>query len=345
MRRPGLTVVWAIAGLAGLAACVAAGPGPRRWDDPGVRIVWPDPPERPRIEYVGAIRSAEDLAPQRGWLARLKALVLGSERTAMLKPVAVARNKRGLLVVADSSIPTLHFFQLEELRYRRLGEQVASRLRAPVGVAVDDEGRVYIADSVRGSVFVLDEDHEFAFEIGRGSLRRPTGLVLSPEQDRLHVVDTIACRVVTFDLSGRQVGSFGGRGVGPGEFNAPTHIAVGLDGRISVSDSLNFRVQVFEPDGTLVAAFGEPGDGAGSFARPKGIASDSRGRLYVVDAAFENVQVFSSDGRLLLAFGAPGAAPGEFNLPSGMVLDSQGVIWVADSFNKRVQAFRLLPED
>ena len=344
MRRPGVRVAWAIVALAGMAACVV-GPAPRRWDDVDVRMVWPDPPERPRVEYVGAIRSAEDLTPQRGWLARLKDLVLGGEPTAMVKPVAVARNEAGLLVVADPSIPTVHFFQLEQMKYRRLGEQLASRLGAPVGVAVDDEGRVYVADSVRGTVFVLDQDRELVLEIGGGSLRRPTGLALSPEQDRLYVVDTLACRVVTFDRMGRQVGSFGERGVGPGEFNAPTHIAVGPDGRISVSDSLNFRVQIFEPDGTPVAAFGKPGDGAGSFARPKGIASDSLGRLYVVDAAFENVQVFSSDGRLLLVFGAPGTASGEFNLPTGMFLDKQGLIWVADSFNKRVQAFRLLPED
>jgi sugar lactone lactonase YvrE len=345
MRLRAVVSAGAVTCLVGIVACVAASPTPRSWDEPTVKIVWPPLPEQPRIEYLGAIRSAEDLGRKLGWRERLKWIVLGREPTSMVKPQAVARNDAGLLVVADPSVPTVHFFQLERREYRRLDPQAASHLRSPVGVAVDDLGRVYVADSIQRKVFVFHENRELVRVLGGESLSRPTGLALSPEQDLLYVVDTIACRVVIFDGLGREVGSFGKRGDGPGEFNAPTHIAVGADGRVSISDSLNFRVQVFEPDGTLVATLGELGDVPGSFARPKGVAGGPGGLFYVVDAAFQNVQIFGSDGRLLLAFGGPGTGAGEFSLPAGMFLDQDGVIWVADSFNKRVQAFRLLGGD
>jgi DNA-binding beta-propeller fold protein YncE len=312
------------------------------WNEPGVRLVWPPPPERARIEYVGAIRSGEDLGRENGWVERLKSVVFGREPMEMVKPTAVAKNEAGLLAVTDTSVPTVHFFDLVQRKYWRLDDDLASLLRSPVGVAVDRTGRVYVADSVQGRIFVFAEGRRLAAEIGLGVLERPTGLALDPSGERLYAVDTLRCRVVVFLLDGRQVGEFGNRGAGPGEFNAPTHIVVSRQGRISVSDSLNFRVQTFDSAGTPVAAFGEPGDAAGMFSRPKGVGADTSGRLYIVDAGFENVQIFDPDGTLLLAFGGPGIGAGEFYLPSGLFLDSSNTIWVADSFNKRVQVFRFI---
>lgn len=330
--------------LAGALACAPGEPSSPPWNEPQVRLMWPAPPESPRIEYAGEIGSARDLGRRRGWLERLRDLLLGEEASTMVKPVAVAKNARGLLVVADPSFPTVHFFDLKGRRYRRLGDGVASRLRSPVGVAVDEGSRVYVSDSGVGRVFVFDSDRALVAELGEGILERPTGLALSPDHERLFVVDTVGCRVVIFDRDGREVGRFGRRGTAPGEFNAPTFIAVGADGRVAVSDSNNFRVQLLEGDGAPIASFGRVGDGAGTFARPKGIGADSRGRLYVVDGAFENVQIFGRDGTLMLAFGGPGHGAGEFTLPVGLFLDADDTIWVADSYNRRVQAFRPLAE-
>jgi DNA-binding beta-propeller fold protein YncE len=309
---------------------------------PAERLVWPGAPERARIEYVGALRSAKDLGRKDGRLARLKSVLFGEDPVEMIKPLDVAKNEAGTLVVADPGVPTVHFFDLEQKRYRRLDDEVAALLDSPVGIAIDDAGRVYLADSVRGKIFVLDEGGRLIGEMGEGLLVRPTGLALGPAHENLYVVDTAACRVVIFDRTGREVGRFGQRGAQVGEFNFPTYIAVGPDGTVQVSDSLNFRVQIFDPSGAPIASFGQPGDAAGDLARPKGVAMDRFGRIYVADAAFENVQIFDPRGALLLAFGAPGTGPGQLYLPGGLFVDSKNTIWVADSFNRRVQIFRLL---
>jgi sugar lactone lactonase YvrE len=342
-RGPGvLGWVGAALGAVALLACASAGQQPPAWESPGVKRVWPLPPDPPRVEFVGEIRSAADLGKRAGPWQRLVRLLFGDEPTAMIKPVAVARSRGGVLVVADPGVPTVHFFDLERRRYHRLARDLAARLHSPVGVAIDDAGRAYVADSVRAKVFVFDRKRELVSELGGGLLERPTGLSLSPAQDRLYVVDTTGCRVFAFDLRKGEITSSGGRGVAPGEFNAPTYIGVAPDGTLAVSDSLNFRVQRLRPDGTPIGSFGRAGDGGGDFARPKGIGADTQGRLYVVDAAFENVQIFDPDGTLLLSFGGPGTGPGELFLPSGLFLDSSDTIWVADSFNGRVQVFRLL---
>ncbi|MDH5306006.1 MAG: 6-bladed beta-propeller, partial [Myxococcales bacterium] len=265
--------------LGACAACASCATAPRAWNEPGAELVWPEPPERARIAYVGAIRSPADLGVGSGWLDRLAAAVFGAEQARMVRPIAVAVNGAGVLVVADPSVPTVHWFDLENRAYRQLGSNLAAPLRSPVGVAIDSGGRVYVADSALGRVFVLDARDQLVAELGEGLLERPTGLALDSAEEHLYVVDTIKCRVFVFDRAGRRAGEFGRRGVGPGEFNAPTSIAVSPDGTLSVSDSLNFRVQRFAADGAPLGLFGQLGDGTGNFTRPKGVAADTAGRL------------------------------------------------------------------
>lgn len=313
------------------------------WESSDSRIVWPGPPDPARIEYVGAFTNTDTSGAKRK-SRRLSRLLLGRKEPEWVKPVAVATNASGLVAVADPTIPTLNFSEGYNGKSWRLKRKFADDLQSPVGVAVDKKGKVYVADSVVGAIFVFDKgkNKKLLSTFGKGDLSRPTGVALSPSQDRLYVVDTIECRIVVFDLSGKKIDSFGERGSGPGQFNFPTYLATMPDGRICVSDSLNFRVQIFESDGTFVSMFGRAGDGAGHFARPKGIGVDSHGQIYVVDAAFENIQIFDVDGNLLLAFGESGTGPGQFSLPCGLFVDSSNNIWVADSFNQRVQVFHLL---
>jgi sugar lactone lactonase YvrE len=329
--------VLAGASLAALAGCAGIGSQASSWEQQETR-------RPPRIEWLGAIGSAADLQSGSNWLEKLKNLIFGAEPTEMIRPAALAINDERLLVVADPGVPTVHFFDLERRRYDRADDAVAAELVSPVGVALDDQGRAYVADSVQRRIFVLDSEGSLVARLGEGLLERPTGIALDPTRQLLYVVDTLACQVVTLDLSGKEVGRFGQRGAGPGELNAPTFLSVAPDGTLAVADSLNFRVQRFSRDGSPLGAFGQVGDASGDFTRPKGVGTDLRGQVYVADAAFENVQVFGPDGRLLLAFGGPGTGPGGFYLPAGVFVDASNVIWVADSFNRRVQAFRLLTD-
>ncbi len=326
-----------------LVSC-QTGAGPRSmWLKASAALVWPQPPEAARIRYVGAVR-ASHAGGKEGVGNRVARWVTGKRRVRMRKPMAVAKNEAGLMAVCDPGVPTVHFFDLVEERDWTLKPKLAAKLRMPVGVAVDKEGTVFVADSALGRVFVFDGSRKMTGEMGEGKLSRPTGLALSPSEETLYVVDTIGSEVFGFDREGNMVLRFGKRGGAPGEFNYPTDIAVAPNGDLCVSDSLNFRVQVFSPSGEAKQCFGRAGNGAGDFARPKGIGVDTEGRIYVVDAAFENVQIFSPEGELLLAFGGQGTGPGQFSLPAGLFMDANDRIWIADSFNRRIQVFQLIKD-
>ncbi len=342
--RGGLICIVACAVI--LARCASGRTPAPAWNQPTVELRWPLLPEPPRIAYVGALTSGDDLGHDSGFLHGFVRLLTGHEQRNMVKPVAVAKNENQLLVVADPAIPTVHFFDLARSRYTRLSRKLSSQLLSPVGIAVADDGIVYVSDSVYARVFVFDGPKRLVGTIGETVLQRPTGLALSPDGNTLYVVDTLSAEVVAFDRNGREVGRLGGRGTGAGSLNFPTYVAVAEDGRLFVSDSLNFRVQVFSPEGRHLMSFGGPGNAAGNFTRPKGVGVDRFGHCFVVDAAFENVQLFDDKGRLLMAFGSSGGGPGQFTLPSGIWVDRRDdTIWVADSYNQRVEAFRLVVDE
>lgn len=312
------------------------------WDKPAERLVWPQAPDTARVEWVGAICSAADIERAHGFGQGVAELLFGKQDSSMVKPVAVSKNRAGLLAVADPGVPTVHFFDLENKKYYRPKRKYAELLPSPVGVAVADDGLTYVADSITSEILVFDSRGGLARRFGAGILKRPTGVALNAAQDKIFIVDTLSNSMFSFDREGNQLRETGERGEGPGQFNFPTFIGAAPQDALCVSDSLNFRVQVVKEDGTPLRSIGQLGDGAGSFSRPKGVATDTSGHLYVVDAAFENIQVFDSEGALLLAIGGSGSGPGEFCLPAGLCIDSSNTIWVADSYNRRIAVFRLL---
>ncbi len=327
-----------------LLCCVGCGE-PRReiWPVQGERHVWPSPPEKARVEYVGTITTEEDSAGEGSWTENVFELVFGKgEVGVLLSPYGVAVGQDETMFVTDSGGGAVHAFDLRRGKYRQFMSIGQERtLQRPVAITLVDK-RLYVVDSELNEVCVFDQSGRFRFSFGSDQLTRPSGIAYSHASGRVYVSDTGAHRVVVFDADGKLLGSLGSRGVGPAQFNFPTSLWADGEGNLYVSDTLNYRVQVFSARGGFLRMFGEHGDRPGYFAHPSGVATDSFGHVYVADRQFENIQVFDRYGNILMAFGEEGSGIGEFWLPSGICIDGRNRIYVADTFNKRVQVFQLL---
>jgi DNA-binding beta-propeller fold protein YncE len=306
--------------------------------------VWPAPPDDPHIRFLGEIRGSADLRPARTGAQSLGEFLFGKEPAkGLVGPMGVCTDAADRVFVADPNAQTLHVLNLTTRRYDQWKPpDSAHPFVQPIAVACDRSGRVLVSDPGAGVVFAFAPDGRLTGVLGRDVLKRPCGLALQPASDRLFIADTGAHAVVVLDASGAQVARLGSRGRGDGQFNFPTYLAFGPDGRLYVSDSLNFRVQVFAPDLSFLFAIGAKGDRPGYFAQPKGVAVTPAGNVFVVDAHFEAVQAFDAQGQLLMAFGKEGNRPGEFWLPAGIWADPKNRLWVADSYNRRVQVFECL---
>ena len=309
-------------------------------------IVWPDPPERPRIEYVGQLRTSADLKRPVGGFEALGGAIFGKRREyAMLTPYSLCTDGESRLFVADSNAQAVHVFDLETRRYARWTPPTPQRFAQPVGVAYDPQrGRLYVSDSVAATIHIFDSKGKHLGQTLAGLFNRPTGLFFDDRTKRLLVTDTAAHNVTVCSPGGEPITRFGHRGDRLGEFNYPTSVTVDSNGTVYVCDALNHRIQQFDPDYQPIRQIGRKGDLPGYFGQPKAVACDSQNHLYVVDAHFEAVQIFDSQGRLLLNFGEEGNKPGQFWLPTGILIDARDRIWIADDYNKRVQVFQYLPE-
>ncbi len=307
-------------------------------------LVWPSPPERPRIQFVATIqRPRELLGPARSrsmWRELLERMAGASAVEVFVRPSSIAAQD-GVVAVADPGAPSVWIADQRQGRLRRISAVGRQRLVSPVAVALGRGGRLVVADSSLSRVFVCDLRGRLQRVLQSPDMRRPAGVALDEARRRVYVADSAAHCIWIFDDDGAVTGVIGRRGSAPGAFNFPTHVAVGPDGALYVADTLGFRVQVFDPSGGLRSWFGRQGDASGDFARPKGVALDPDGHLYVVDALFDAVQIFDPSGALLLAFGRHGSDPGEFWLANGLTIDGTQ-IYVADSYNRRIQHFTYL---
>jgi DNA-binding beta-propeller fold protein YncE len=293
-------------------------------NDADGRVFYPDLPDSPRIQHLTTLASENDLAGEDDGFAKF---ILGEEKkeTRLLQPYGTAMDK-GRLYVVDTGAGALAVFDLARRKLEFIPGSGSGRMKRPINIRIDGEGKRYVTDTGRDQVLVYGRDDRFLSAIGEPGQFRPVDLAIVGE--RLYVVDILHHSVQVLDkASGKLLFHFGKAGSGDGELFHPTNIAVTPQGDVLVVDTGNYRVQRFTAEGKFMRSQGAVGTIPGSFARPKGIAVDSSGRMYVSDAAFENVQLFDRDGRMLMDFGQPGDGKEGLNLPTGITIDRDNVEW------------------
>lgn len=316
----------------------------------GRRLTWPQGTDVPRYLYAGTLTGEPNFRRDDGG-DRLKAfgrwLVGLDGRPAapvvLQRPAALVGDDAGRLFVSDTSRQAVFVFD-EAQGELNVWDRATPALNfvAPVGLAPAPQRGLYVADAELGLVARLDATGQPIGAIGRGMLKRPTGLAVDAARGRLYVADTAAHDIKVFDDRGALVATIGRRGEAPGEFNFPTHLAF-ADGELLVADTLNSRIQRIDPDGARPPrAFGTRGLYVGNLVRPKGISVDGEGHLYVIESYHDSLLVFTPQGELLLPIGGTGAATGRFYLPAGVWVDTKQRVHVADMFNGRVVVFQFL---
>ncbi len=208
----------------------------------------------------------------------------------------------------------------------------------PLGIAVNSDGFVYVADNLNNRVQMFTPFGGFVLQWGFGG--QPWDVAVDANEDVY--VSSVAGHVVgKFSKYGYKITSWGTLGTGDGQFTFPRGVAFDSGGNVYVADSGNKRIQKFTSDGTFILKWGSFGSGNGQFEKPVDVAVDASDNVYVVDQSQNpagNVQKFTSSGTFITRWGPFGVGDGELNQPGGIELDSQGNVYVADC-NPRIVKF------
>jgi DNA-binding beta-propeller fold protein YncE len=220
------------------------------------------------------------------------------------------------------------------------------------GIATDNAGRVYVADTGAGRVEVFDSGeagNTYLTSIGVGKLVQPVDVEVDL-RNRIFVTDQGTDKVVEFDTlnSGAPyMREWGGSGTELGKMSGPRFVLTDATGLAFDTEAGDVRVQWFAPKDKQmipISAFGTADPP--TFDNPEGITLDNATRqIYVSNASSSNgaVRVYDSRGLYLGTIGSPGSLLGQLNTPRGITLDPLGRLLVVDGGNNRLELFNNFP--
>ena len=169
-----------------LLASGCAGNQSRLFSTSDVQIVWPQPPEKPRIKYIGTLSTEADLQKQVSLAQGLGDLIFGKKKIGVLvAPYAVTVDRNNRLFVTDTTGSVVHAFDLNTRAYKQFTDiNENKKLSKPVGLTIVD-GWIYVVDSALHQVCVFDGKGKFRGRFGSERLIRPIGIAYYPEQDEI----------------------------------------------------------------------------------------------------------------------------------------------------------------
>lgn len=308
------------------------------------RFVWPPPPEEPRLEWKGVYSSPSDIAKS-GASKALEGFLGGSNEEQFKSPLGIVSNGAGLVYISDVHQRQVWVYDFVSKKVDFLTR--LANFSEPLGLAIDAQNNLYVADGGKGMVFVFNESKVPSFTIENSEvLTKPTYLAVNNELGRLYISDSLRHQIVVFGLDGKYLFSFGEKGGREGQFFAPQGLAFSPDGKLFVTDFYNARVQVFNPDGKFLYTFGTRGNQPGEFEAPKDLAFDSAGNLYVVEGRRSNLEIYSPKGDLLLVLGEnrASASPFGFYAPRSVFIDKNDQIYISEMLGRRFVVWQYFGE-
>jgi hypothetical protein len=277
---------------------------------------------------VQKVTTAGDVTAFAGAKGTVGTLDAFGENALFNQPGGVTATAAGVLFIADTANATIRrigtdgsvttFAGSTTLRGNTDGQGTDATFSAPLGVAVDSAGSLYVADATNHTIRKIS----------------PQGAVS------------------TFAGAAGQLGTANGSG-GAARFNYPAGVAIDAAGNVFIADRTNNLIRKITAAGAVstfagVAGLSGTDDGTGSaalFNLPSGLVLDSGGNLYVADTGNCTIRKITAAGAVSTLAGLPTVGGDQdgtgysalFSQPRALTIDSAGNLYVADTGNAAIR--------
>ncbi len=273
----------------------------------------------------------------------VEAIAKGTGSTFLKDPLGIATYKDKFYVTDASNKRVLVFLDdgspLYDFSGGSLHDKPNLKLKYPNSIAVNSEGKVFVADIETGMIIEFSESGRVldSFQLIKDRKQKIKPLALAfDDRDRFYVAEAITGSVYVFNKEGELSNV-----IGRGELKFPNGIAVSDTGDIYVSDSNAQQILIFSDSGTLKKRFNR-GEDKRSFL-PRGMTFTDRGNLLVADTLSSEIVEFDEDGKELSSWGKPGVEDDELTFPNGIAY-ANGKLFIVDRGNNRVLMVRNFPK-
>ena len=219
-------------------------------------------------------------------------------------------------------------------------------LSAPIDVAVDRQGHLYMVDCKHNRIQKFDRHGQFLTMWGRrgagdGEFQFTFGLYESEclgsiavdGEGNVYVAEPVNARIQKFDSEGNFLAKWEGEGHEDGQFIVPISVAVDREDNVYVLDRNRDDVQKFDGQGRFLSKWK-----ANTLACYGELAVDSQGYVYTTGWDCSRVQKFDREGNRVAEWG-PGPGDGHFAGPWGVAVDGQDNVYIADERRQHIQKF------
>ncbi|MDR2965914.1 MAG: bacterial Ig-like domain-containing protein [Treponema sp.] len=248
----------------------------------------------------------------------------------------------------------------------------AAMFNSPTGIAVDNNGNIYVADAANHRIRKITPDGEVTTFAGSGTngnedatgtaarFSFPFGIAIDIEGNYFYVAEgsnrirrITSDGVVTNFAGGGSATDTNGTGT-MAAFSAPTGVTVHNNGNIYVTAQTHGRIRIITPAAVVTtlnnnAPFNYGGfeDSAvltAQFFAPTGMAVDKDGNILVADTSNHRIRKIDLAAGVVttIAGSASGNQDGtgtvaRFNSPKGVAVDKDGNVYVTDRNNYRIR--------
>lgn len=207
------------------------------------------------------------------------------------------------------------------------GPATAAQLYTPLGLAIDSNGNLFIADSNNNAIREVSGGIISTVFTAPLTLNHPVDVAVD-SSDNLYIADldnnrivkvTAAGKSTVFAGNGNITGGFSGDGgqAFEAEVDYPQGVAVDGAGNVYIADTLNNRIRKVAASSGIIttiagSVYGYTGDGGpasqATFALPRGVAVDAWGNVYVGDTGNNVVRILEPPAPALSTGGVVNAA-------------------------------------